>query len=108
MSKVIAIGQLLTSKVIAICHLVTYKVITTGHWAMSKVIAIFTVTHICQKHLESACSLLTFVGLNTGLAVKIANISTVSLTTYSLPGKCITPELIVRPWASFRSNICFF
>ena len=118
-SKLIATGHLVTSKVIAMGHWVMFRVIATGHWVMSKVIAIghwavpkviaiFTVIHLCQKHLESARSLRTFVGLSTCLAVKIAYLSTVSLTTYSLPGKCSTPELIVRPWASFRSNIYFF
>jgi hypothetical protein len=75
---------------------------------MSKVTAIFTVTHRCQKRLESARSLRTFIGLNTGLTVKLANLCTSSLTIYSLPDECGTLELIVRPWASFRSNIYFF
>ena len=76
----------MTSKVIAVGHWLMSKIIAIGHWAMSKVIAIFTVIHLCQKHLESARSLRTFVGLNTGLALKIAYLSTLSLTTYSLPG----------------------
>ena len=108
MSKVITVGHLVTPKVIAVGHWLMSKVIAIGNGAISKVIPTFTVMHFCQKHLESARSLRTFVGLNTGLAVKIAYLSTVTLTTYSLPGKCSTPELTVRPWASFRSKICFF
>jgi len=73
---------------------------------MSKVTAVFTVTHRCQKHFESARSLLT-VGLNTGPGVKKSNFSTASLITNSLPGECSALELTVRPWASFRSNFYF-